>query len=217
MESGHYGLTSFEAVACHYLDEYAAEADRQLRWFADPSLALTQIIGRACASRLADGRLHNHQQRPFGVWPQAPGNAAANLRKITSRLIDVGKFDALHETIRLALLNVQGIGELADYDISHRIGAWLRLQPTEVYLHRGTRKGAEILGLPLKGRSIPMDALPEGLRRLTAGQAEDALCIYRADFSRIIGSSEGSSPIRRRVDRCIPLRRAHGCGDTGRR
>jgi hypothetical protein len=189
MHRHHPCLASFEAIACHYLDEYAPEADRQKRWFACPSLTLTQVIERACASRLENGRLHSDQQRPFGVWPKAPADAARRLKSLTNELAGAPDFDALHETIRSALWRVKGIGELTVYDIANRIGASLGLEPTQIYLHSGSRKGARTLRLPPNRPSLPMSVLPEGLRQLTAAQAEDVLCIYHADFARITGGN----------------------------
>jgi hypothetical protein len=44
------------------------------------------------------------------------------------------------------------------YDIAHRIGAFLRKAPALVYLHRGTKEGAAILGF--KGKTIDPKLLP---------------------------------------------------------
>jgi hypothetical protein len=39
-----------------------------------------------------------------------------------------------------------------------------------------------MLCLPLNRPSLPMSVLPEGLRQLTAAQADDVLCIYHTNF-----------------------------------
>jgi hypothetical protein len=93
---------------------------------------------------------------------------------------------------------VPGIGPLTCYDIAHRIGAWLRpkLEPIEVFLHRGTGEGAKaVLGWRANRDRAPMSDFPEGLRRsLTAAQMEDVLCIYRGTLARIAGSNGQGGP-----------------------
>jgi uncharacterized membrane protein len=82
---------------------------------------------------------------------------------------------------------VSGIGPLTCYDFTYLIGAWLKKEPTEVYLHAGTRKGAQaVLGAQANRDRLPVSAFPEGLRRsLTAAQIEDVLCIYHGPLARI--------------------------------
>jgi hypothetical protein len=59
-----------------------------------------------------------------------------------------------------------------------RIGARFGLEPKRVYVHAGTRDGA--LGLDADRRTIEMAELPAPIRRLTAREAEDLLCIYKS-------------------------------------
>ena len=94
-------------------------------------------------------------------------------------------FAAVHELIEAAIANISRIGELAVYDIAHRVGAYRGLHPEEIYLHAGTREGAKALGLPANRKSLPMSCLPAGLRSLSAEEAEDLLCIYRKTLARI--------------------------------
>ena len=69
------------------------------------------------------------------------------------------------------------LGELTVYDVAHRIGAYLQLEPDVVYLHRGTRIGARYLGLRLavhvgnrgKIRLIAERAVP--LTKIKAGRS----------------------------------------------
>jgi hypothetical protein len=190
-------LTSFEDVARHYRQNYASRAEVKMeKWFASQSLTLTEAIERACAS-VIDGKLYSHQQRPFQRWPQAPKKAADLLKPLASRIAAARDFDDLHTIICTTLASVQGVGPLACYDIAHRIGKWLRpkLEPTEVFLHRGTREGVKALGLWANRDRAPISDFPEGLRRsLTAAQMEDALCIYRGTLARIAGSNGQGDP-----------------------
>jgi hypothetical protein len=151
-----------------------------MAWFASELLTLPGAIKRACAS-IINGSLHSHQQRPFGIWPQAPKQAADLLKPLESSIIAARDFEDLHTIISTALAPVQGFGLLAYYDTARRIGEWLRpkLMPTEVFLHRGARDGAKALCLRVNRDRVPMSELPEGLQLLNPAQAEDALCIYR--------------------------------------
>jgi hypothetical protein len=71
-------------------------------------------------------------------------------------------------------------GELTVYDAALRIGTYreLKLEPKEIYLHAGTRKGAKTLGFKGRRRSIRLDELPKAFYRLKPYQIEDCLCIY---------------------------------------
>jgi hypothetical protein len=49
-----------------------------------------------------------------------------------------------------------------------------------VYLHAGTRDGAEVLGFGRRRRTIELHELPAPLRGLSAREIEDLLCIYKS-------------------------------------
>jgi hypothetical protein len=132
-------------------------------WWASQSLTLPEVIERACAS-IIHGKLHSHQQRPFQRWPRAPKKAADLLKPLADRIAAARNFDDdLHPLICTAIKLVPGIGPLTCYDIAHRIGARLRpkLEPTEVFLHRGTREGAKALGLWANRERAPISDFPE--------------------------------------------------------
>jgi hypothetical protein len=78
--------------------------------------------------------------------------------------------------------DVSGLGELWAYDTALRLGAHLGHLPARVYLHRGTRKGAENLGLNVTGETIEVKDLPDALRSLPPHESEDILCIYKDGF-----------------------------------
>jgi hypothetical protein len=125
------------------------------------------------------------------VPDEALEEAAGRLQAIEVE-IAAADFTALHEVIEAAIANISGIGELAVYDIAHRIGAYRGLHAKEIYLHAGTREGAKALGLPTNRKTLPMSSLPAGLRSLSAEEAEDLLCIYRKTLACIQGAA-GSS------------------------
>ena len=112
------------------------------------------------------------------------------LKKWTHELLDNASairrsrtFDALHEVV--ANGTVHGIGPLTVYDTATHIGAFLKLEPKRVYLHAGVRVGAKMFD-PAHREWITMSELPLAFRqRLTAGETEDCLCLYKRQIEAI--------------------------------
>ena len=96
-------------------------------------------------------------------------------------------FDDLHRTVHDRIGGIHRIGELAVYDISCRIGAFVGLSPNRVYLHAGTRKGAQALGL--RGATVHKNDLPPEFGRLSPAEIEDCLCIYKAPIQLLAATS----------------------------
>jgi hypothetical protein len=173
-------LTSYEDVARDYLVKYAPQEAWEER-LVSQSPTLSQAIELACA-RLPHVRLY-----------QTPKKAADLLRPLADQIANSCKnFHDLHQFILKSRKSVPGMGPLTCYDIAQRIGVWLKLEPTEVYLHAGTREGAKAVQGTLANQDrMPMNDFPEGLRRsLTAAQLEDVLCIYRGTLARIAGNGQ---------------------------
>lgn len=120
------------------------------------------------------GKRHPHQYRRSGV----------NLEKFANRLLgqinqieNANCFDNLLNTVEKC--KVTDVGPLTFYDTATRIGAFLKLYPDKVYLHSGTRIGAEsILGRKIKSAFIDRSDLPEVFQdsRLSCADLEDILC-----------------------------------------
>jgi probable addiction module antidote protein len=165
---------SLDDIVIEYRTKWRPAALAEMQWFAKrPSFedAIT-AAGRAEGS---DGKRFAHQRRiPAGVLRIAEQRLNAN----ASALAASASFDELHAAVRDAIGSISGIGDLMIYDTSLRLGAWQRLTPRRVYLHAGTLKGARAIGVPPSQRTIPMNALPRALSRLTAWEAEDILCLY---------------------------------------
>ena len=64
---------------------------------------------------------------------------------------------------------------------------FLSLSPDHVYLHAGTRKGAQALGL--QGATVHKNDLPPEFRRLSPAEIEDCLCIYKARIQRLAAAA----------------------------
>jgi hypothetical protein len=100
-------------------------------------------------------------------------------RLVVADLRSCRSFDELHSRVNSLIRDIHMIGALVVYDVSHRIGAHLGVEPERVYLHSGTREGALALGLGRSLAAIDLADLPEEFRRLTPAEAEDCLCIFK--------------------------------------
>jgi hypothetical protein len=176
--------TSYAELVDRYIAEFRERAAREMRFYAIQS-SIEKAVEKATLCLLPSGKRHDHQHR-------IPG---ARLREALSILntIDFAVFDDfedLHSAIEHALAPTPGIGKLTIYDIAHRIGAKLILEPKSVYLHSGTKDGARLMGIG--GDTVDLDELSKidpAFGRLTPAELEDLLCIYKNDIARIVRSS----------------------------
>lgn len=218
MQKDYYpDLTSFEDVGRHYRREYASQIENEMKWFSSRLLlkTLPEVIERACESVIY-GERHPHQWPFEKIRPQAPKKAIDSLKPLASSIEAARNFDELYSIISTNLDSVKGIGPLAYYDFALRIGAWLcpKLEPTEVYLHCGTARGAKAVRVRVDRERAPMSAFPEGLRSpkglrppLTAAEMEDILCIYCGTLARIAGNNQGGPKTTSHgIPRCVVLR-----------
>ncbi len=138
-----------------------------------------------CRRTNREGR-HPHQRH---LTDKSIQNFHGQLSKIIGVQPDPVDFGALHLIVNNP--RAVGIGELAVYDASLRIGFFLGVLPQLVYLHKGTMKGAkrlfkrlgnEKLATACKHPTIDPQALPEPVRKLEVWEIEDFLCIYKNRF-----------------------------------
>lgn len=135
------------------------------------------VIEMAALARNIDKEKHPHQYR---VPNHTLREFANNLIKTSESVVSCRTFEELYETVNSA--RIAGIGDLTVYDTSQRIGARLKLLPRKVYLHQGTRVGAE----RYLGRKINVDFIDKSefihFRHLKCSEIEDILCIYKDSF-----------------------------------
>jgi len=143
---------------------------------------LDDVIIYAALAENHLGKRNNHQRRLKKL----------NLEKFAANLIDK-KFDIQKAKSFGQLLIIvenckfKGIGPLACYDTTQRIGAKIGFYPEHIYLHAGTKIGAEkILGKPLKQKFINRTDLPNPFQNenLNNAEIEDILCIYKDRFEK---------------------------------
>jgi len=174
----------------HYRDNYRQDASDDLAFYAgQPSLS--HAVEVAAMSKTSGGKRQSHQRRL----------PAATLRRAHAELdqCNLGgchSFDQLFQVVSDTIGGIHGIGALTIYDIACRIGAYLKLKPTRIYLHAGTREGAHAMGLGHGVDTLEIDELPLAFRRLAASEIEDCLCIYKDELAEQAGSLHQS--VRRR-------------------
>lgn len=103
---------------------------------------------------------------------------ATNFDEILTLLTFNGKKDGKNEGYK----HIKGIGELTEYDIAFRIGKCLGKCPDKVYLHAGTREGAEKLkGKKIKDKYLARKAFEEFeyLADAPICQIENFLCVCK--------------------------------------
>lgn len=149
---------------------------REQQWYADaPHLGVA--ITRAAESIGGDGKCHSHQRRVGKETLQRFGQGLLLRRQ------QIGKcrtFAELHEEVASA--KIEGIGQLTIYDTADRIALFKGIAPDAIYLHAGTRAGARALGLRAKGPTLAMGELPAPLRKLSAREIENFLCVFKSRF-----------------------------------
>lgn len=187
------------AKACvdDYIRWFRKDARNEMRFYST-QLTLSDAIGVAASSHRADGKRHLHQRRLRGVVLR---EAKRQLLSHEKALSEAQNFADLYALVESIIAPISGIGELAVYDITHRIGAFLGFKPDLVYLHAGTRAGASALGF--SGRVVAKEQLPDEFAPLTAAEIEDCLCIYKDAFGKR-GLPSASCSAKIRVSACSP-------------
>jgi hypothetical protein len=183
-----------------YILHFRPKAKAEARHYAQGSDG--ERIRRAALAKNSAGLKHKHQWRiPLAALEEFSG-------RLANRLLDITQAKSFAEL--LAILEserVEGIAELTIYDTAIRIGRGQDLEPIEVYLHAGTRKGAKNLRLNVRRPSIPRIEFPADFYGLTAAELEDLLCIY----ARYLGPD--SEPFQR-PNSCTPSPK--GCSPSPR-
>lgn len=141
--------------------------------------SLKKVIQIACLSTEENGKRHRHQNR---ISKTNLFEFHDNVRKQISKIRNVNDFDELIMIIRDQ--RIVGIGELAIYDVAHRIGLFLNILPGKVYLHCGTRKGAKLILGKISTKTVFKSDLPEPLKSsdLECWELEDLFCLRKKVF-----------------------------------
>jgi len=179
------GYASLRKMVDHFIRERGYLMDTERDWWGNPDLPFAEACRRALF-RLQNDQVRDGHQWTFSV--DALDGFAKTLAHNRSSLESASTFQELYQGVERALRLAPNRKPLLIYDISRRLGFRLGRQPETVYLHAGTRAGANALKPGLgRPRTRPMAEFPTSIRtRLTPAQAEDFLCVaskwLRADL-----------------------------------
>jgi len=140
------------------------------------SKTLEQAIKLAATAKNFQGKKHDHQHRISDITLD---RFAVSIMEKMDELMKVKTYSELISTIESC--RIKGIADLTIYDTAHRIGNYLRIQPDKIYLHRGTKTGANNLLGKIESKYITKNQLPKPFQKvdLTCSEIEDILCIYK--------------------------------------
>ena len=158
--------TSLEEIVARYDADHRARSRRELRFF-EIQKSLEDAVRLAALAKMPSGKRFRHQYR---IPRTSLEKAAAVLLSNLSLVKAATTFEELHRVIENLTGEIPKIGELMVYDTALRIGAYLGLHPSKVFVHAGTREGAQHLGFEGKRRTIEVAELPTAFSLLTPGQ-----------------------------------------------
>lgn len=184
---GAGGLATYREVVAAYIRDHRRSV-ASLRTFYRERPTLELAIEYAAQCKLPSGKRHPHQYR---ASRSVLDTVERRLLATKTKLRQCGSFAELHAMVQDRIGSIRGIGALTVYDVAYRLGAHLRLEPESVYLHAGTAKGANALGLGRTAKPLAITELPSEFLRLTAHDVEECLCLYKDELSAI-GSSASS-------------------------
>lgn len=171
---------SLELIVRAYKSKIRPYAKSELEWFrGQPTLVVA--VEKAAMATNSKGKRHSHQRRlKKADIEKAKLILLTNLNEIEA----CKSFDEIFSLLEELVRPIKGIGELYVYDTALRIGGYLNLYPTEVYLHAGARTGARRLGFDGKESPIAVSRFPDVLRELEPREIEDLLCIFKDELAQ---------------------------------
>lgn len=194
--NGDGKMKKLELIVAHYIKHQRPETAKQRRFWKRKPWEEALRAAAFCEIQNCNGRVvrHPHQYRIPRV---ALAKVYAKLVKLDLR--STKDFEELHCCVDRAIRPIKGIGDLAIYDIAHRIGLNRRREPKRVHLHAGAREGARALGI--RSKSAAVSGFPHAFHRLDAAEIEDCLCIYKDELA----NNRASKTLR--VESCQPVLR----------
>ena len=176
-----YTPCEWPKLGCAQLEESELSYYRNIGSIEEAISAATHAVvpNTAGTDTIVHSHFRNKQEHLFNP-------AERVLLRAKQKLNAAEDFHRLHTEVLLALtggptpvLKPQA-DTLYAYDVALWIGAFRNLSPDRIYLHRGTRRGAERLtGRDLSGRStLPVEVLPPDWQGYPCHQIESMLCAY---------------------------------------
>lgn len=123
------------------------------------------------------GKRNPHQRFATRWIPTALNDFASELSKFEVEIKKAKTFDQIHDIV--SKVKIKGISDLAIYDTAMRIGMYREIPPDKIFLHAGTRRGAEKILGRIDRPFILAKELPVEFHNIPCWQIEDILCIYK--------------------------------------
>jgi hypothetical protein len=138
-------------------------------------------IRRAAMARDEYGHKHSHQNQY--IKDEKLEILEEKMLTKKKEILNVNNFDELFEII--IKTNVfKGKESLTVYDTALRLGFYLNKLPEKIYMHAGTREGAEKIRGRIEGHFLMKKYLPTPFRNcdLTEYELEDLFCVYKDEL-----------------------------------
>lgn len=158
-----------------YIRRHRKRKKAELTHFAQLG-SIEEAITWAALGKDERGKRHPHQRRLTEINLH---HSRYRLLAVRDKLESCQSFSDLLDLIQSESGRINGLGPLYCYDTALRLGAYIGFAPERVYLHAGTRDGAQALGLEASLESVDVKQLPESLQQLEPYEVEDLLCIYK--------------------------------------
>lgn len=170
----HRHIVTLEDVVVEWRKTIGGEHDPIVQMCREAK-SLRHAVAIACACRQPDGKRYAMESNFRHATLQA---LEAAMVENMPRMRRCDTFDELHDLMEA--IRPKGIGVLATYNMSRRVGAILGLAPQDfLYLHAGPAKGWRALTGRKAPIRVPMTEVPWQLRTLTPCEIEDLLCEFR--------------------------------------
>ena len=171
-------------LVCQYKESesYQWQEHDLYKWYGDKALTLEAAVDRAFKSEQPNGKLHGHQ---YLVGRERLARLATIAKDYIERFKDARDWNEIYTIVGDTIVQVPGAGILAHYDITNRIGSYLRYDQTVVRVHAGAWAGAAVLGLKIQNGQVNLEDLPPELRSLGAMHIENFLCIYKDELKQL--------------------------------
>jgi hypothetical protein len=138
-------------------------------------------IFRSAMARDENGHKHSHQKRY--IKDEILIRLVEKMLKKKNEIIKVNNFHDLFEIITKTYV-FDSDDSLTVYDTALRLGFYLKKLPEKIYIHAGTRKGAEKVRGRIENNFLMKKYLPEPFKScdLTEYELEDLFCIYKDEL-----------------------------------
>ena len=125
--------SSLQFLVDEYHRDWGNSYREEDRWWSAKELTWEKAIERAWDSILPHEKMHRHQWRVGKKLPEGLKIALADGKQPE----DFRDFQSLYDWVKFVVDRVKGLRVTTAYDVARRLGAWLRLKPSVVYLHAG--------------------------------------------------------------------------------